>query len=125
MLLLTGCPGPGDRFTPDEATWVQPAQGKVCFTVTHAQDYKPALIAITLRGTPPLKKRFTVLPELEIADNQLCIPPTFYLFDTDGQYIVKFILKSIAAPYTSRSFTTAIEVSGGHIHTVPLPENTL
>ena len=47
MLLLTGCPGPGDRFTPDEATWVQPAQGKVCFTVTHAQDYKAALIAIT------------------------------------------------------------------------------
>ena len=66
LVILTGCPGPGDRFIPHETTSVSKQGKNVCFNITDAQDYQPADIGINPRGTPLKEKDFNFSPELTI-----------------------------------------------------------
>lgn len=92
LLVLTGCPGLGDRMTSDETALVRREGDSVCSNVTDAQDYQPASIGINPRGTPSKEKNFNFSPDLTATDGQLCIPPSFYRFPGKGQFIVEYLL---------------------------------
>ncbi|WP_338557317.1 putative T6SS immunity periplasmic lipoprotein [Erwinia sp. E_sp_B04_7] len=61
LMMLTGCPGPGDRMVPDETSLATWKGDKVCVEIKDAQDYQPVAIAINLRGTPSKEKNITSL----------------------------------------------------------------
>lgn len=126
LLALTGCPGSGDRLRPDEMTSVRhTANNEVCFAVHNAGDYQPVFISINPRNVPPPKQKFTLMPPLTVKDAQLCIPPSFYTFTSDGQFIVKYILKSRSQNHPVRSVVVGVEVSKGEIHEFPLANNEI
>ncbi|HHL2499694.1 TPA: putative T6SS immunity periplasmic lipoprotein [Yersinia enterocolitica] len=77
LLMLTGCPGPGDRGRFDETAQVSQQGDSVCFNVTDAQDYQPADIGIHSRGISSKEKNFNFTPNLTVSDGKLCIPPSF------------------------------------------------
>lgn len=58
LVILTGCPGPGDRFIPHETTSVSKQGKNVCFNIKDAQDYQPVDIGINPRGIPLKEKDF-------------------------------------------------------------------
>lgn len=126
LLALTGCPGSGDRLRPDETTSVRhTANNEVCFAVHNAGDYQPVFISINPRNIPPPKQKYTLMPPLNVKDAQLCIPPSFYTFAGDGQFIVKYILKSRTQSQPTRSVVVGVEVSNGEIHEFPLANNEI
>ena len=77
LLALTGCPGSGDRLTPDEEATVIMMADNVCFEVQDAGDYQPADIAINPRGTPYKEQNIILAPALRVRDGKLCVPPLF------------------------------------------------
>lgn len=125
LLMLTGCPGEGDRLYPDETTQVSRMGEDICFRVPDAQDYQPIFIAINPRGTPPKEQTFTSKPKLTISDGQLCIPPSFYPFSTNGQFIVEYILSSPKYKNKSRSVVVGVEVMNNRIYNMPLRDREI
>lgn len=126
LLALTGCPGSGDRLRPDETTSVRrTANNEVCFAVHHAGDYQPVFISINPRNIPPPKHKYTLIPPLKVKDAQLCIPPSFYTFASDGQFIVKYILKSRTQSPPTRSVVVGVDVSKGEISVFPLANSEI
>lgn len=125
LLVLTGCPGPGDRMTPDETAQVSQKGDNVCFTVTDAQDYQPSDIGINPRGTPSRGKDFNFSPNLTVANGQLCIPPSFYRFPDKGQFIVEYLLKSGTHKDAPRNVVVTVEVNHGRIYNVTPTEREI
>jgi len=122
IVLLTGCPGSGDRLKADETAAVSKIGENICFQVADAGSYQPTLIAINLRGTPPQKLKVTDSPALAVKNEKLCIPPDFYHFPEKGQYIVQYILEESDGHASQRSVVTGIEFSDGHVKSIPLTE---
>lgn len=116
LLMLTGCPGSGDRIRFDETAQVSQQGENVCFNVTDAQDYQPADIGINPRGTPSKEKNFNFTPNLTISDGKLCIPPSFYSFPNKGQFIIEYVLTSKKHADEPRSVVIILEINKGHIY---------
>ncbi|MCL5500721.1 hypothetical protein M5Y49_18800 [Escherichia coli] len=126
LVALTGCPGSGDRLRADETTSVRrTANNDVCFAVHNAQDYQPVFISINPRAIPPPKQKYTLMPPLTVKDAQLCIPPSFYTFTGNGQFIVKYILKSRTQSLPARSVVVGVEALKGEIYAFPLANNEI
>ncbi|MFO6296725.1 putative T6SS immunity periplasmic lipoprotein [Rahnella selenatireducens] len=125
LLVLTGCPGPGDRMRPDETAQVSQQDDSVCFNVTDAQDYQPADMGINPRGIPSKNKNFNFSPDLKVTDGKLCIPPSFYRFPDKGQFIVEYILTSAKHEGEPRKFVVTLEVNHGHIYNVTPTEREI
>lgn len=125
LLILTGCPGPGDRMIPDETAQVSQQGGDVCFTVKDEQDYQLADIGINPRGTPSKDKDFNFSPALTVANGQLCIPPSFYRFPEKGQFIIEYLLKSETHKNAPRNVVVTLEVNYGHIYNVTPTEREI
>lgn len=123
IFFLTGCPGSGDRLKADETTTVSKVGADICFQVPKAENYHPSLIAINPRGTPAQNLSATDLPDLTIKNGKLCIPPSFYQFPNNGQYIVQYILESPDTQGSQRSVVTGIEFSDGHVENIPLTDS--
>lgn len=119
LMMLTGCPGPGDRMVPDETSLASRKGEKVCIEIKDAQDYQPVAIAINLRGTPPKEKSYNFSPNLIVSDRELCIPSTFYDFINGNKYIVEFILRSNRNNYKSRSFVVGVGVNNNQVYNFP------
>ncbi|WP_343645674.1 putative T6SS immunity periplasmic lipoprotein [Enterobacter sp.] len=109
-LILTGCPGPGDRMRMDQTTLVELRGDNVCMSIRDSQDYQPVDMAINPRGTPSKEKKFDVAPALNLVDGRLCIPPSYYHFTSGKKYIVEFVLHSPSID-EPRSFVVAVGVS--------------
>jgi hypothetical protein len=62
---------------------------------------------------------------LKVKDAQLCIPSSFYTFASDGQFIVKYILKSRTQSPPTRSVVVGVDVSKGEIYVFPLANNEI
>jgi len=90
LMILTGCPGPGDRMVPDETSLASSKGGEVCIKIKDAKDYQPVAIAINLRGTSSKEKKYNFSPDLIVSDGELCIPSSFYGFVSGNKYIVEF-----------------------------------
>ena len=125
LLVLTGCPGPGDRMTPDETATVSRRGDNVCFTVTNAQDYQPADIGINPRGTPSKHKDFNFSPDLTVTDGQLCIPPSFYRFPDKGQFIIEYLLTSKTHKEAPRNVVVILEINQGRFYNVTPTEREI
>lgn len=119
-MLLTGCPGPGDRMVPDETSLASRKEGKVCIKIKDAQDYQPVAIAINLRGTQSKEKNYNFSPNLIVSDGELCIPSTFYDFINGNKYIVEFILRSNRNDDESRSFVVGVGINNNQVYNFPL-----
>ncbi|MGL5424621.1 MAG: putative T6SS immunity periplasmic lipoprotein [Serratia fonticola] len=119
---LTGCPGVGDRMRFDETAQVRAVGDKVCFSVSEAQDYQPAIISINPRNTTSFEKKFTDNPNLSVKEGVLCIPPAFYRFPDKGQFIVEYVLTSPTHRETPRKVVVGLEISQGRIYNVPLTD---
>ncbi|WP_296407461.1 putative T6SS immunity periplasmic lipoprotein [Pluralibacter sp.] len=124
LVILTGCPGQGDRFIPHESTSVSKQGKNVCFNITDAQDYQPADIGINPRGTPSKEKDFDFSPELTIVDGKLCIPPSFYYFPDNGVFIVEYILISKKHD-EPRKFVVGVGINHGVVYNVPLTDREI
>lgn len=124
LLMLTGCPGPGDRMRFDETAQVSQQGDNVCFNITDARDYQPANMGINPRSTPSKEKNFNFSPGLTVADGTLCIPPSFYHFPDKGQFIIEYLL--ISKKYDEpRSFVITLEINGGRIYNVTPTEREI
>ncbi|MCR0998122.1 putative T6SS immunity periplasmic lipoprotein [Serratia rubidaea] len=122
VFLLAGCPGTGDRLTPDETAMASNNGEDVCFHVPDSKDYQPSLIAINPRDTPPQRLSVVDAPDLTINNGMLCIPPGFYSFPSAGQFIVRYILTSPTDSESPRSVVAGIELSDGQIKNIPLSD---
>lgn len=125
LLILTGCPGPGDRMLPDETAIVSKQGENVCLNVPDAQDYQPADIGINPRGTPSKNKNFNFSPGLSVIDRKLCIPPSFYRFPDKGQFIIEYILISKKHDDEPRKFVVTMEINNGRIYNVTPTEREI
>ncbi|WMY72558.1 hypothetical protein RHD99_13820 [Buttiauxella selenatireducens] len=125
LLMLTGCPGPGDRMRPDETAQVDLQGENVCFNVTEAQDYQPADMAINPRGTLSKNKNINFSPDLKVSDGKLCIPPSYYRFPDKGQFIVEYVLTSAKHDSEPRRFVVTLEINHGHIYNVTPTESEI
>lgn len=122
LMMLTGCPGPGDRMVPDETSLASWKGGRVCIEIKDAQDYQPVAIAINLRGTPSKEKKYNFSPELIVSDGKLCIPPSYYSFVRGNKYIVEFILRSTRSDNESRSFVVGVGINDNQVYNFPLSD---
>lgn len=92
LTLLTGCPGAGDRIRFDETANVYTVGNDVCFSVSSAKGYRLYDIAINARRTPTKDKKYILNPALIITDGRFCIPPSFYRFENNGEFLVEYLL---------------------------------
>lgn len=115
---LTGCPGPGDRLKPDEEGHVIFNNGNVCFSVTGGDDYVLKYISINPRGTKSKDEKIIFNPQLSIINELLCIPPSFYKFNKDGQYFIQASFDSFNHADRSRRIVSALEVSKGLVYSI-------
>ncbi|AXU96662.1 hypothetical protein CI789_16425 [Erwinia persicina] len=115
---LTGCPGPGDRLKPDEEGHIIVNDGSVCFSVNGGDDYVLKYISINPRGTKPKDEKIIFSPQLRINNEFLCIPPSFYKFNKDGQYFIQASFASFRHADRPRRIVSALEVSKGVVHSI-------
>jgi len=120
VTMLTGCPG--DRWRFDELAIVSTVKDNVCFSVPDASDYQPVSIAINPRGTPSKEQRIIFDPELRVANGQLCIPPSFYFFPENGQFIVSYILHSENHKETPRKLVAGMGILNGCVFNITLTD---
>jgi hypothetical protein len=127
LLALTGCPGGrGDQIHFAETTTVNRVDNNVCFRVQDVNDYQPTIIAINPRNIPvSSEKHFTYMPNLRIAGGQLCIPPFFYHFPDNGQFIVEYVLTSQAKDDKPRKVVVGVEIIDGHVSKLPLTDREI
>lgn len=121
--ILAGCPGQGDRLQPDEITTVKKTGNNICFLVPDAAEYQPTIMTIGQRDKPAEKMWRGDNPALKVQNGQLCIPPALYSFPEDGQYVVRYVLKSSQQNKLVRSVVAAIEVSKTGVRNLPLQSN--
>lgn len=124
-VVLTGCPGPGDRMSLDETAQVSRQGNDVCMSINDARDYQPADMGINLRGTPPKEKKFNFSPGLKIVDGALCIPSSYYYFMDGNKYIVEFVLHSAGNKDEPRSFVVGIGVNKTQVYNFPLTDKEI
>ncbi|MBM3062168.1 hypothetical protein GF718_12630 [Citrobacter braakii] len=115
---LTGCPGPGDRLLPDEEGHIIVNDGSVCFSVNGGDDYVLKYISINPRGTKSKDEKIIFSPQLRISNELLCIPPSFYNFNKDGQYFIQASFASLRHEDRHRRIVSALEVSKGGVHNI-------
>ncbi|ENM1948483.1 hypothetical protein AB6T47_002829 [Citrobacter braakii] len=115
---LTGCPGPSGRLLPDEEGHIIVNDGSVCFSVNGGDDYVLKYISINPRGTKSKDEKIIFSPQLRISNELLCIPPSFYNFNKDGQYFIQASFASIRHEDRPRRIVSALEVSKGVVHNI-------
>lgn len=120
LVILTGCPGPGDRMVPDETSLASQKRGRICIEIKDAQDYQPVAIAINIRGAPSREKKYNFSPNLTVSDGEFCIPSNFYSFINGNEYIVEFILRSKRNNDESRGFVVGVGVNNNQVYNFPL-----
>lgn len=113
---LTGCPGPGDRLKPDEEGHIIVNDESVCFSVNDGDDYVLKYISINPRGIKQQDEKIIFNPQLRISNELLCIPPSFYNFNKDGQYFIQASFASFRHSDRPRRIVSALEVNKGMIH---------
>ncbi|MFK3662725.1 putative T6SS immunity periplasmic lipoprotein [Scandinavium sp. NPDC088450] len=124
-VVLTGCPGPGDRMSLDETAQVSRKDNDVCMSINDARDYQPADMGINLRGTPPKEKKFNFSPGLRIVDGALCIPSSYYYFIDGNKYIVEFVLHSASNKNEPRNYVVGIGVNKTQVYNFPLTDREI
>ncbi|HDR2783594.1 TPA: hypothetical protein QCJ60_002921 [Enterobacter sichuanensis] len=110
---------------PNETTSVSKQGENVCFSIADAQDYQPADIGINPRGTSSKEKDFNFSPGLTIADGKLCIPPSFYHFPDEGQFVVEYLLISKKYDDAPRKFVVGVGVGYGKVYNFPLTDREI
>lgn len=120
--ILTGCPGPGDRFRFDETAQVSKKGDNVCVNIDNAQDYQPVDMGINLRGTPSKEKEFNFSPGLKIIEGELCIPPSYFHFESGSKYIVEFVLHPTLDNKGARSFVVGVGINYNQVYNFPLTD---
>lgn len=125
LLMLTGCPGKGDRFIPNETTSVSKQGENICFNITNAEDYQPADMGINPRDTRLKDKNFNFSPDLTIVNEKLCVPPSFYHFPDNGKFIVEYILVSRKHDDKPRKFVVGVGMNRGKVYNFPLTDQEI
>ncbi|ROP48475.1 hypothetical protein EDF81_4772 [Enterobacter sp. BIGb0383] len=118
MLAITGCPEKGYQLRFDEEGVITVNNGNVCFPVPDSAYYRVGAISINPRGTPSKDEKIIFDPALNIVNEHLCIPPTFYQFDRDGSFFIRAILISTQKSAPPRKIVSALEVEGRHITSI-------
>jgi len=125
VFILTGCPGIGDRIQPSEEARVSMQAGSICFWVSDVKDREVAHIAINPRETPFRQQSVIFSPDLKLLDGQLCLPPSFYDFPSEGKFIVEYVLASKEKNTLPRIVITGIEINAGHVNAIPLSTDAI
>jgi len=120
LLTLTGCPGIGDRVLPREEAKVSMQGESICFWIPDVEDKQPRHIAINPIGTPFQLQKIVFSPDIKVVNEYLCIPPSFFRFPDEGQFIVEYVLAINAQDNTPRIVVTGIEMKNGRVQIIPL-----
>jgi len=122
LLVLTGCPWGGMKYSPSETANTYASDNSVCFHIVDAKDYRPVFIAINLRNTPSKVRKFTSDPKLDVVNGQFCIPPSFYNFPATSAdpFIVQVVLRSQNKSNHPRNFVMGFVMHDKIPYDVPL-----
>ncbi|BCQ34447.1 hypothetical protein ERHA54_18880 [Erwinia rhapontici] len=116
--LLTGCGLLGDYTPLPEIGQVSRSQAGFCFQIKNPGDYYVHFLSIRERSAPERSGFNREFPALQIADNQLCIPPSYYHFPDDGEINVDIALRS---PTKKRKYRRDIISEFRVVNGVPMP----
>ncbi|EGT0621389.1 MULTISPECIES: putative T6SS immunity periplasmic lipoprotein [Citrobacter] len=122
LVILSGCPGYGDRAFTDEEAVVSVIGNNICFWVKDSEKYQPSIITVTRRGADFGNEKFILNPPLILLENKWCITPDVYIFPDSGQFVVTYTL---GIPYSSdrpRSIVSGVEFSNGRIFNIHLTD---
>lgn len=120
LLILTGCPGFGDRFIPEEEAKISLSGDKVCFWVPNADKYQLSDISVYPRSMPDSQQKYMFGSDFKIINGELCIPPERWLLPEEGQFIARYFLTPVSSDQSFRKVTTGFEISNGEIKSIPL-----
>lgn len=97
-VVLTGCPGLGDRMSLDETAQVSRQGNDVCMSINDARDYQPADMGINLRGMPPKEKNLTSRQALRL----LMVHCAFLRLTTISWMVINILLNSCFIQQTTK-----------------------
>ena len=92
--LLTGCGWMGHYSPPNELGQVSLTNAGVCFQIKNASDYYAHYLVIRESRAPEMSGFNREFPALKIANDQLCIPETYYKFPNSSAKRVDIALRS-------------------------------
>jgi hypothetical protein len=124
-LVLTGCPGIGDRGWHDETTEAVREGQEICFPIKQSQGYIPTYLAINQRYTPRTEQQNRIVGDVEISDGMLCLPPDEFTPAEGKEYVIKFILKNGGGFDSIRSFVVAVKVVNGKLGSYQLQDSEI
>ncbi|WP_312972617.1 putative T6SS immunity periplasmic lipoprotein [Atlantibacter sp.] len=117
---LTGCPGSGDRISPEEEAKISMVGGNICFWVPNTEHYRLSDLSISPREIPPNKRKYIFGADFKIIDGKLCVPPERWSLPEKGQYIARYFLTPISFNEPFRKVTTGFEISNGEVKAISL-----
>lgn len=122
VLVLTGCPQ-GDRLESPETANVSATSNGICFQVKDAEIYHPVIISIAPRGTSEEGRWYKDKPDLDIVNDELCIPAAFYPFTEHKEYVVDYNLapkQKKSERFGRRRVMAGFKIINGHVYSIPL-----
>lgn len=117
--LLSGCWLLGDYTPHYEIAQVSRTHAGLCFQVEKPGDYYAHYLVIRRRDMPQMSGFNREFPALTIADNQLCIPNSYYHFPDSGEINVEIALRSPTKRMINRFIMSEFKIVNG----VPYPFN--
>lgn len=122
ILTLTGCPGRGDRISPEEKAKISMIGRSICLWVPNTEHYRLSDLSIYSRDTLPAQRKYMFGSDFKIINGTLCVPPERWPLPAKGQFIARYFLTSISSTEPLRKVTTGFEISNGEVKAIPLTD---
>ena len=124
LLLLTGCPGQGNRLVPEEIAKIKVGRTAICFFVPDTtDDYILSAISISPRGTPFNRQKYMFGSGFELMEGDVCIPDSYLVNMRSGEYISRYIMTSKIAGNPARKVAAVFLYNGVKAQSIPANEN--
>lgn len=120
LLTLTGCPGTGDRVSPEEEAKINIVGENICFWVPDTEQYQLSDFSIYPREALPEQRKYMFGSDFKIIDGNLCLPTKRWSLPQNGQYIARYFLTSRSSNKPFRKVTTGFEILNGEIRPISL-----
>lgn len=124
LLLLTGCPGQGNRLAPEEIANIKAGRTAICFSVPDTtNDYILSAISISPRGTPFNQQKYIFGSGFELMGGDVCIPDSYLINMKSGEYISRYLMTSKIIEKPARKVAAVFFYNGVKAQSVPANEN--
>ncbi|MBY4836658.1 hypothetical protein K5Y32_08200 [Pantoea sp. DY-15] len=118
---LTGCIG--DKVTFSEVAQAVQKEKDICFEVERVSEYRLKSMSIFRRGMEDDRESVNFRDSHIIDGQYICIPRALSDKLSDGEYIVRFSLKSEGLFQSVRVFSNAIQLKEHEVKSIPLQQD--